>query len=195
MKQFVERSVWKLNAEFKKQVWDEYSNILEEMAQDIRLKNDLDSVFKAWADEIGNRWELAMKRIASGTTTSSDVRNLALKIKERLWIDLIKEARIRQLAMDIVWDTRAWTLFQTIKAWKQGIFDKIIESILDATPLSKEKTALKRAWTWLNDNTTKNADTDINSTTLSNTWNKEITTTGNVPNNDRGFESSDMDLK
>lgn len=195
MKQFVERSVWKLNAEFKKQVWDEYSNILDEMAQDIKLKNDLDSVFKAWADEIGNRWELAMKRIASGTTTSSDVRNLALKIKERLWIDLIKEARLRQLAMDIVWDTRAWTLFQTIKAWRQGIFDKIIESILDATPLSKEKTALKRAWTWLNNNTTKNADTNIDSTTLSNTWNKEITTTDSIPSNDGGFDSSNMDLK
>ncbi len=43
-----------------------------------------------------------MKRISNGTTTSGEVRDLALKIQERTGIDLIKEARLAQMSMDIV---------------------------------------------------------------------------------------------
>lgn len=52
-----------------------------------------------------------MKRLAKGTTTSSEVRNLALKVKEMTGIDLIKESRLRQLSMDIAGDKRAGDLF------------------------------------------------------------------------------------
>lgn len=43
-----------------------------------------------------------MKRLANGTTTGGEARKLALEIKNRYGIDLIKEARLRQMAMDLV---------------------------------------------------------------------------------------------
>lgn len=173
MYNLVERSIWKLNQTFKEQVWWDYAKILDDMARDIKLKADLDETFKAWLDEVWNRWELAMKRLAKWTTTSSDVRNLALKIKEITWIDLIKEARLRQLVMDLVWDKRWADLFWIIKEWPSWIISKALQKWIEMTPFSKEKTALARTQKilpnkWKNANTTNN--TSSNTTNKKTTW-------------------------
>lgn len=195
MKQLVERSIWKLNNAFKEQVWWDYRNILKEMSEDIKLRQSLNKIFKAWEWEVGNRWELAMKRLASGTTTSSDVRSLALKVKEKTGIDLIKEARLRQLAMDIVWDDRWETLFNVIWRWKAGLIEKWYEKIIWITPLSKEKTSIKRAWTWLKSNTSKNANTNTNSLAPTNPRNKKNTWSNPVDNPVDSVRSNDLLLK
>lgn len=181
MKALVTRSIWKLNKTFKSQVWKKYQTLLDDMSWDIRLMKDLDRVFKAGVWEIGNKWEMAMKRLVSWTTTSWEARNLALKIKDRLWIDLIQEARLRKIAMDISWDTRANTLFQTIKEGKQWIIWKTLEWIIEKTPLSKEKTVISRAGKTLKSKKTKNANINRNTTNTSNTWNKSNTKSGIIP--------------
>lgn len=43
-----------------------------------------------------------MKRLANGTTTGGEARILAKQIYDRYGIDLVKEARLRQMAMDLV---------------------------------------------------------------------------------------------
>lgn len=86
---------------------EEYTKILSEMSDDIKLQKEIERIFKpSSTDGVTNRGELAMKRISNGTTTSGEVRDLALKIQERTGIDLIKEARLAQMSMDIVGDTR-----------------------------------------------------------------------------------------
>ena len=107
---------------------EEYTKILAEMSDDIKLQKELDRIFKpSDLDGVTNRGELAMKRISNGTTTSGEVRDLALKIQERTGIDLIKEARLAQMSMDIVGDTRWANLFGIIKDGKNGV----IKSALD----------------------------------------------------------------
>ena len=71
-----------------------------------------------------------MKRLANGTTTSGEARALALKIKDKYGIDLIKEARLRQMAMDLVGDERGSTLFGAIARGKRGIINYAIEKSL-----------------------------------------------------------------
>ena len=56
-----------------------------------------------------------MKRLSNGTTTSTEARDLAMRIQERTGIDLIKESRLRQLAMDIAGDKRGDTFFGALK--------------------------------------------------------------------------------
>ena len=91
---------------------EEYTKILAEMSDDIKLQKELDTIFKSSdLDGVTNRGELAMKRISNGTTTSGEVRDLALKIQERTGVDLIKESRLAQLSMDIVGDIRGQNLF------------------------------------------------------------------------------------
>lgn len=107
MKKFLERTTGKINHSFKTTMGEEYTKILAEMSDDIKLQKELDRIFKpSDLDGVTNRGELAMKRISNGTTTSGEVRDLALKIQERTGIDLIKEARLAQMSMDIVGDTR-----------------------------------------------------------------------------------------
>ena len=43
-----------------------------------------------------------MKRLVNGTTTGGKARDIAKKIYDRYGIDLVKEARLRQMAMDLV---------------------------------------------------------------------------------------------
>jgi len=93
----------KINYQFKTTMGEEYTKILSEMSDDIKLQKELDRIFKpSDIDGVTNRGELAMKRISNGTTTSGKVRDLAIKIQERTGIDLIKEARLAQMSMDIV---------------------------------------------------------------------------------------------
>ncbi len=172
MYNLVKRSIGKLNKTFKEQVWWNYAKILDEMSEDIRLKSELNRVFKAWLDEVGNRWELAMKRLAKWTTTSSEARNLAIKVLERTWIDLIKEARLRQLVMDLVWDKRWADLFWVIKEWPSWIISKWIQKAIELTPLSKEKTAISRTKKII-PKKKENGNNTNNNNTYSNTWNKK----------------------
>lgn len=173
MANLVKRSIWKLNQTFKEQVWWNYAKILDDMAEDIKLKQWLEKLFgDMWEWLVGNRWELAIKRLAKWTTTSADVRNIALKIKERTWIDLIKEARLAQLAMDLVDDPKAKDLFWVIKEWPSWIIWKWIQKAIEMTPFSKEKTAIARTQKIL-PNKWKNANTTNN--TYSNTTNKKTT--------------------
>lgn len=93
-----------MNATFKKQLPPEYADIMKSMSDDIQLQSRIKQVFGIddFGNAVGNRGELVMKRLANGTTTSGEARKLALEIKERYGIDLIKEARLRQMAMDLV---------------------------------------------------------------------------------------------
>lgn len=92
----------KINHQFKTTMGEEYTKILSEMSDDIKLQKELDRIFKpSDIDGVTNRGELAMKRISNGTTTSGEVRDLAIKIQERTGVDLIKESRLAQLSMDI----------------------------------------------------------------------------------------------
>ncbi len=93
-----------MNATFKKQLPPEYAKIMDSMSSDIQLKNRIQEVFGIddMGNPVGNRGEMIMKRLANGTTTSGEARKLALEIKDRYGIDLIKEARLRQMAMDLV---------------------------------------------------------------------------------------------
>ena len=102
----------KINHQFKTTMGEEYTKILSEMSDDIKLQKELDRIFKpSDIDGVTNRGELAMKRISNGTTTSGEVRDLAIKIQERTGVDLIKESRLAQLSMDIAWDIRGANLF------------------------------------------------------------------------------------
>ena len=125
----IKRVQGSLNSTFKKQLPEEYAKVLDSMSEDIKLSNEIKRLF--WIDDnwnpIWNRWELVMKRLANGTTTGWEARILAKQIYDRYWIDLIKEARLRQMAMDLVWDARWQTLFWVIKWGKQGIIDKALE--------------------------------------------------------------------
>lgn len=123
----------------------DYAKILDEMSEDIRLERDLERIFKPSAnDEATNRGELAMKRLAKGTTTSGEPRNLALKIQKRTGIDLIKTARLGQLSMDIVGDTRGGELYGLIgnltEATKKGFIDGTVD-VAKKLVADKEKAA------------------------------------------------------
>lgn len=125
----IKRVQGSLNSTFKKQLPEEYAKVLDSMSEDIKLSNEIKRVFGI--DDAGNpvwnRGEMVMKRLANGTTTGGEARTLAKQIFDRYWIDLIKEARLRQMAMDLVWDSRWQTLFWVIKWGKQGIIDKTLE--------------------------------------------------------------------
>lgn len=145
MKAFITQATWKANKNLKSQIPTRYSKIMDEMVWDINLSDDLKRVFRV--DWTSNRWELAMKRLVAWTTTSWDARKLAIAIKERTWIDLIKEARLRQLTMEMVWDIRWETLFWLIeKHWVLWAWIWKGKQLLKATVLDPEKAALKRVW-------------------------------------------------
>lgn len=193
MSNLIKRSIGKLNQSFKEQVWWNYANILDDMAQDIRIKNELVKIFKAssWEEAL-NRWELAMKRLANWTTTSAEARQLALLVKERTWIDLIKEARLRQLAMDLVDDTRWATLFWSIERWPKWILDYSLEKAKKLTPFDKEKTALART---LKPKKLKNGNNTNSSNTTSNTSNKQTNTNSSTKNTPLISKSNNTPLK
>ena len=129
-----------LNSTFKKQLPPEYAKILDSMSEDIKLSNEVKRVFGIdnAGNPVWNRGELVMKRLANWTTTSGEARTLAKQIFDRYGIDLIKEARLRQMAMDLVWDARWQTLFGVIKWGKQGIIDKSLEYVAGKL-VNKEK--------------------------------------------------------
>lgn len=128
----IKRVQGSLNATFKKQLPPEYAKILDSMSDDIKLSNEVKRVF--WIDDmwnpVWNRGELVMKRLANGTTTGGEARTLAKQIFDRYGIDLVKEARLRQMAMDLVWDDRWHTLFGAIARGKSGIMDLAIQKTL-----------------------------------------------------------------
>lgn len=145
MQNFIRQSTWIVNKNLKEQLPSRYAQIMKEMSEDIGLRQSLDRVFKVTWE--GNRWELAMKRLVAWTTTSWDVKSIALAVKEKLGIDLIKEARMRQLAMQLAWDNRAETLFWAIeKGWVLGAWSKILKEAWKKTFFDPEKLVIKRAW-------------------------------------------------
>lgn len=113
MKQFLERAVWVYNSELKVQLPPKYAEIMKWLSDDIVTKNELERIFQP-SEWVTNRWEMAMKRLSSWTTTGSEVKRIAKIIKDRTGVDLINEARVRQLTMDIVWDERWKTFFWAI---------------------------------------------------------------------------------
>lgn len=128
----IKRVQGSLNSTFKKQLPPEYKKILDSMSEDIKLSNDIKRVFGI--DDAGNpvwnRGEMVMKRLANGTTTGGEARLLAKQIFDRYGIDLVKEARLRQMAMDLVWDARGQTLFGAITRGKSGIVDLVMQKTL-----------------------------------------------------------------
>ena len=129
MESLISKVQGSMNDTFKKQLPEEYKKIMTSLAEDIKLKDDIQRLFGIADDGklVGNRGELVMKRLTSGTTTGGESRNLAMKIMDKYGVDLIQEARLRQIAMDLVGDARWQTLFWVIKGGKQGIIDKAIE--------------------------------------------------------------------
>ncbi len=136
----IKRVQGSLNSTFKKQLPEEYAKVLDSMSEDIKLSNEIKRVFGI--DDAGNpvwnRGEMVMKRLANGTTTGGEARILAKQIFDRYGIDLIKEARLRQIAMDLVWDSRGQTLFWVIKWGKQWVIDKTLEYVTGKL-VNKEK--------------------------------------------------------
>lgn len=123
---------WALNSTFKEQLPKEYTKILDSMSDDIKLSNEIKRIFGIddMGNPVGNRGELVMKRLANGTTTGGEARTIAKQIFDRYWIDLIKEARLRQMAMELVWDDRAKTLFWAISKWKSWLMDLALQKTL-----------------------------------------------------------------
>lgn len=123
---------------------EECAKILSEMSDDIKLEQELKRIFKpSDLSEVTNRWELAMKRLSNGTTTSGEVRDLALKIQERTGVDLIKESRLAQLSMDIAWDIRGANLFGLVQDVKN---DGIVKwALKSAGKIFADKESVARA--------------------------------------------------
>lgn len=97
-----------------------------------------------------------MKRLSNGTTTSGEVRELALKIQERTGVDLIKESRLAQLFMDIVWDIRGQNLFGILQDTADKGILKGVGKTASKLLISKEKVARANTAKFLS-----NADTNI----------------------------------
>lgn len=78
------------------------------MSEDIKMNDKIKRLFGIGDDgnPVGNRGELVMKRLTNGTTTGGEARTLAKEILDKYGIDLIQEARLRQLSMELVGDTR-----------------------------------------------------------------------------------------
>lgn len=185
---FIVRAIGKLNENLKSQLPKEYKNIVEGMSEDIKTKQNLEKLFGIQWDNLSwNRWELAMKRLANWTTTSGEARRIAIQIKDATGIDLIKEARLRQLAMDIVGDQRANTLFNVIEWWKLWIVKAIASYARDKIPvvnlLWKEKTALAR---------TKNPDIMSENNNQNNAWNNTSYNSSIHNNNKSNNNSTDI---
>lgn len=108
MESLISKVQGSMNDTFKKQLPEEYRKIMTSLADDIKLKDDIQRLFGIADDGklVGNRGELVMKRLTSGTTTGGESRNLAMKIMDKYGVDLIQEARLRQIAMDLVGDAR-----------------------------------------------------------------------------------------
>lgn len=132
MERVLTRVQWSMNSTFKKQLPPEYTQIMDSMSSDIKLKEQIKEMF--WIDDawntIWNKWEMVMKRLTSWTTTGWKARELAIEIKNRYGIDLIKEARLRQMAMDLVGDDRWQTLFGAIARGKSGLIDLVTQKTL-----------------------------------------------------------------
>lgn len=146
MNKLIKQVQWSLNSTFKKQLPEEYTKVLESMSEDIKLSDDIKRLFgiDEAGNQVWNRGELLMKRILSGTTTGWEARNLAERILKRYGIDFTRQARLRQLAMDIVWDDRWKTIFQSIKEWKSGIVDLALQKTIGKV-VDKEWVARKLA--------------------------------------------------
>lgn len=128
----IKRVQWSLNTTFKKQLPPEYAKILDSMSEDIKLSNEIKRVFGIDDNgvPVGNRGEMVMKRLVNWTTTGGEAREIAKQIFDRYWIDLVKEARLRQLAMDLVWDDRGQTLFGAITRGKSWLVDLAMQKTL-----------------------------------------------------------------
>jgi hypothetical protein len=155
---WVSERMWKLikqvqgslNSTFKKQLPPEYAKILDSMSEDIKLSDDMRRLF--WIDDQGNqvwnRGELLMKRILNGPTTGWEAKKLADQILKKYWIDFTRQARLRQLAMDLVWDDRAKTFFQAAQEWKSSLVDTVLQKTIGKV-VNKEWVMRNLAkWKW-----------------------------------------------
>lgn len=144
MESIVKKVTGSLNETFKNQLPKEYREILGKMEEEIKMKQDIKRVFGIddKGNPVRNIGEWAMKRLANGTTTSGEARALAKLIKEKFGFDLIREARLRQASMEIVWDPRAASLFDVLSDPKKWLKNTIQEWLVD-----KKSTAMKLAWT------------------------------------------------
>lgn len=129
MESLIKKVQGSMNESFKAQLPDEYKKIMTSLAEDIKMKDDIQRLFGIddSGNTVGNRGELLMKRLTSGTTTGGEARNLAVKIMDKYGVDLIQEARLRQIAMELVDDPRAKTLFGAIQKWKSWVIDLALQ--------------------------------------------------------------------
>lgn len=138
-----------LNKTFKDQLPPEYRKVMDSMSEDMQMSQDIKRLF--WIGDDGmpvwNKWELIMKRLTNWTTTGWEARILAEKILKKYWIDLIKEARLRQLSMELVWDTRWANLFWAVLSGKKWMMDWAMWKIGD-TMIDKESLIKSYAWKW-----------------------------------------------
>lgn len=184
MKSFIEQATWKLNTWMKKQLPPEYAKVMKQMFDDIKLKDNIDRVFQVSNE--GNRWELAMKRLVTWTTTTWDARRVAMDIEKRTWIDLINEARLRHLSMKLNWDTKADDLFSVIKdSSKTWITKDVLKYIWKKTFFNPEELALNRTKisSWIkktSENLQNQWEKSIINDNLINNTNKNATINNNI---------------
>ena len=177
-----------LNKTFKDQLPPEYRKVMDSMSEDMQMSHDIKKLFWIWDDgmPVWNKWELIMKRLTNWTTTWGEARILAEKILKKYWIDLIKEARLRQLSMELVWDTRWANLFWAVLSGRKWMMDWAMWKIGD-TMIDKESLINSYAWTWkivkpkkqqnLYTKPKKNVWDSNNSNTPINTeWSKKVNT-------------------
>lgn len=177
-----------LNKTFKDQLPPEYRKVMDSMSEDMKMSQDMKRLF--WIGDDGmpvwNKWELIMKRLTNWTTTWGEARILAEKILKKYGIDLIKEARLRQLSMELVWDTRWANLFWAVLSGKKWMMDWAMWKIGD-TMIDKESLIKSYAWKWkivkpkkqpnLYTKPKKNVWNSNNSNTPINTeWSKKVNT-------------------
>ena len=136
-----------LNENFKNQLPPEYRKIMDSMSEDIQMKENIQKLFGI--DDNGNlawnRGELTLKRLTSWTTTGGEARRLAKQIKEKYGIDMVQEARLRQMSMELVWDPRAQTFFKSWLNGKNGMIEWIKPKIQNAF-VNKEWVIKEIAW-------------------------------------------------
>jgi len=143
MESIVSKVQWSMNKTFKDQLPPEYKKVMDSMSEDIVMNEKIKRLFGIGDDgqPVGNRGELVMKRLTNGTTTGGEARTLAKEILDKYGIDLIQEARLRQLSMELVGDTRWANLFGVLLSGKKGMMDwamwKVWDELIDKENLIK----------------------------------------------------------
>lgn len=149
MEGIVSKIQWSMNKTFKDQLPPQYKKVMDSMSEDIQMNEKIKRLFGIGDDgnPVWNRGELVMKRLTNGTTTGGEARALAKEILDKYWIDLVQEARLRQLSMELVGDTRWANLFWVLLSGKKWMMDWTLWKVWDVL-IDKENLIKSYAGKW-----------------------------------------------